>query len=94
MRTLHTAGAFYPKRVRSSRVFATPVPFNLLNPRLTCQDYIKQLIGVMTDVEDLESLEHLHLLCSLMQTIRKWHMYVIPAYTESYDSDARRSQSV
>ncbi|KAL1721678.1 component of IIS longevity pathway SMK-1-domain-containing protein [Schizophyllum commune] len=33
------------------------------------QDYIKQLIGVMTDVEDLESLEHLHLLCSLMQTI-------------------------
>ncbi|KAL1743124.1 component of IIS longevity pathway SMK-1-domain-containing protein [Schizophyllum fasciatum] len=33
------------------------------------QDYIKQLISVMTDVEDLESLEHLHLLCSLMQTI-------------------------
>ena len=43
----------------------------------SCQDYIKQLIGVMTDVEDLESLEHLHLLCSLMQTIRKWHMYVV-----------------
>ncbi|TRM67857.1 component of IIS longevity pathway SMK-1-domain-containing protein [Schizophyllum amplum] len=33
------------------------------------QEYIKQLINVMTDLEDLESLEQLHLLCSLMQTI-------------------------
>jgi protein phosphatase-4 regulatory subunit 3 len=35
------------------------------------QDYIKQLISVFEDAEDLESLEDLHALCSLMQTIRE-----------------------
>ncbi|KAF8969370.1 component of IIS longevity pathway SMK-1-domain-containing protein [Flammula alnicola] len=33
------------------------------------EDYIKSLIKVMGDAEDLESLENLHALCSLMQTI-------------------------
>ncbi|KAH6914786.1 nuclear protein [Coprinopsis sp. MPI-PUGE-AT-0042] len=33
------------------------------------EDYIKSLIEVMNAAEDLESLENLHALCSLMQTI-------------------------
>ncbi|KAF8897883.1 component of IIS longevity pathway SMK-1-domain-containing protein [Infundibulicybe gibba] len=33
------------------------------------EDYIKSLIEVLTTAEDLESLENLHALCSLMQTI-------------------------
>lgn len=35
------------------------------------QDYIKQLIGVLHQAEDLESIGDLHALCSLMQTIRR-----------------------
>ena len=34
------------------------------------QDYIKSLIDVLIQAEDLESLENLHALCSCMQTIR------------------------
>lgn len=34
------------------------------------QEYIKSLIEVMHTAEDLESLENLHALCSLMQTLR------------------------
>lgn len=37
---------------------------------LCLQEYIKALIDVMTQAEDLESLENLHALCSCMQTIR------------------------
>ncbi|TFK43836.1 component of IIS longevity pathway SMK-1-domain-containing protein [Crucibulum laeve] len=33
------------------------------------EDYIKSLIDVMNTAEDLESLENLHALCSIMQTI-------------------------
>ncbi|OXH35304.1 nuclear protein [Cryptococcus neoformans] len=33
------------------------------------EDYIKQLINVLEQAEDLESLDDLHALCSLMQTI-------------------------
>lgn len=33
------------------------------------EDYVKSLIEVMNGAEDLESLENLHALCSLMQTI-------------------------
>ncbi|KAF8076723.1 component of IIS longevity pathway SMK-1-domain-containing protein [Lyophyllum atratum] len=33
------------------------------------EDYVKSLIEVMNTAEDLESLENLHALCSLMQTI-------------------------
>jgi DUF438 domain-containing protein len=33
------------------------------------QDYIKQLIVVLHQAEDLESIDDLHALCSLMQTI-------------------------
>ncbi|PPQ70709.1 hypothetical protein CVT26_014633 [Gymnopilus dilepis] len=33
------------------------------------EDYIKSLINIMHTAEDLESLENLHALCSLMQTI-------------------------
>lgn len=33
------------------------------------QDYIKGMIDVMTQSEDLESLDNLHALCSCMQTI-------------------------
>ncbi|KAG5639701.1 hypothetical protein H0H81_005884 [Sphagnurus paluster] len=33
------------------------------------EDYIKQLIEVMHTAEDLESMENLHALCSMMQTI-------------------------
>ena len=42
---------------------------------MTCvlQEYIKGLIDVMNTAEDLESVENLHALCSLMQTIRTWH---------------------
>lgn len=35
------------------------------------QDYIKALINVMTQAEEIENLENLHALCSCMQTIRK-----------------------
>ena len=33
------------------------------------QDYIKQLCSIFEQAEDLESLEDLHCLCGLMQTI-------------------------
>ena len=36
------------------------------------QDYIKQLTVVFEQAEDLESLDDLHALCSLMQTIRTY----------------------
>lgn len=36
------------------------------------QDYIKQLIGILNQAEDLESINDLHALCSLMQTIRAY----------------------
>lgn len=36
------------------------------------QDYIKALINVMTQAEEIENLENLHALCSCMQTIRKY----------------------
>lgn len=36
-----------------------------------CQDYIKQMIDVMHVAEDVETLDSLHALCTLMQTIRK-----------------------
>lgn len=35
------------------------------------EHYIKQLIGVLNQAEDLESINDLHALCSLMQTIRE-----------------------
>lgn len=35
------------------------------------EEYIKQLIGVLNQAEDLESIQDLHALCSLMQTICK-----------------------
>lgn len=35
------------------------------------KDYIKGLIDVMGQAEDLESIENLHALCLLMQTIRE-----------------------
>ena len=38
--------------------------------RADSQDYIKQLINVLNQAEDLESINDLHALCSLMQTIR------------------------
>ena len=37
---------------------------------LLSQEYLKNMIDVMHHAEDLESLENLHPLCSLMQTIR------------------------
>jgi len=40
-----------------------------LNASLASQDYIKQLIEVLRTAEEMESLENLHALCSLMQTI-------------------------
>ena len=36
------------------------------------QDYIKSLIEVLNQAEDLESLENLHALCSVTQTIRAY----------------------
>jgi len=44
------------------------------------QDYIKQLIGVFDQAEDLESLEDLHALCSLMQTIRGSPVFIFEMY--------------
>lgn len=38
------------------------------------EHYIKQLIGVLNQAEDLESINDLHALCSLMQTIREFHV--------------------
>lgn len=38
------------------------------------ENYIKQLIGVLNQAEDLESINDLHALCSLMQTIRECEM--------------------
>lgn len=35
------------------------------------QDYVKQLIDVMKQAEDLEDIKELHACCSCMQTIRK-----------------------
>lgn len=35
------------------------------------EEYIKQLVDVLHQAEEAESLENLHALCSLMQTIRE-----------------------
>ncbi|KAL7420313.1 Platinum sensitivity protein [Cryptotrichosporon argae] len=43
-------------------------------------NYIKQLIGVLHQAEDLESLEDLHALCSLMQTILMFNENAIFEY--------------
>lgn len=40
------------------------------------EHYIKQLIGVLNQAEDLESINDLHALCSLMQTIREFQVWV------------------
>lgn len=42
------------------------------------QDYIKQLINVLNQAEDLESINDLHALCSLMQTIRESLVHAVP----------------
>lgn len=39
------------------------------------EHYIKQLIGVLNQAEDLESINDLHALCSLMQTIRGFRVW-------------------
>lgn len=48
------------------------LPFSgvLITFFLLFQEYIKSLIDVMNQAEDLESLENLHALCSCMQSIR------------------------
>ena len=48
------------------------------------QDYIKQLITVFDQAEDLESLEDLHALCSLMQTIREPTCYLLELTSRSH----------
>jgi protein phosphatase 4 regulatory subunit 3 len=40
-------------------------------PYRLSQDYIKAMIDVMHQAEDLENLDNLHSLCALMQTIRE-----------------------
>jgi protein phosphatase 4 regulatory subunit 3 len=40
-------------------------------PYRLSQDYIKAMIDVMHQAEDLENLDNLHSLCGLMQTIRE-----------------------
>lgn len=44
----------------------------MLQWRLRGQEYIKHLVGVFEQAEDLESLDDLHALCSVMQTISEW----------------------
>jgi len=50
-----------------SNVFAYPE--EAADSKRILKDYIKSLVEVMHMAEDLESLENLHALCSLMQTI-------------------------
>ena len=57
------------------RVYSTSCTSYLIQPdtmRLSraTQEYLKAMIDVMHQAEDLESLENLHPLCLLMQTIR------------------------
>lgn len=40
------------------------------------QDYLKSMIEVMNVAEDQESLDNLHALCSLMQTIREFNQHL------------------
>lgn len=44
--------------------------FEILHSPRRIQEYIKGMIDVMNQAEDLESLENLHALCSCMQAIR------------------------
>jgi hypothetical protein len=36
------------------------------------QDYVRQMIRVFNDAEDMESLDDLHSLCTMMSTIREF----------------------
>jgi hypothetical protein len=36
------------------------------------QDYVRQMIRVFNDAEDMESLDDLHSLCTMMSTIREY----------------------
>ena len=38
--------------------------------------FVEKLIGVHQEAEDLESLEDLHALCRVMQTIRKFALFL------------------
>lgn len=48
----------------------TPAGKEKICEYVVSEDYIKGLIDVMSQAEDLEALSELHALCNLMQTIR------------------------
>ena len=54
------------------------------------KDYIKQLVDVFKQAEDLESLDNLHALCSCMQTIREF-LSRLATRMLTVSSDAERS---
>lgn len=47
------------------------------------QEYVKGMIDVMHQAEDLESIENLHALCSCMQAIRKFPYPALISYIEN-----------
>lgn len=57
-------------RVYSARGKLSEMKIRASSSDFLSQDYIKQMIDVLTMAEDMESLDSLHALCSLMQTIR------------------------
>lgn len=58
-----------PEKERSNTSSETYVLAGIDNKTDIYQDFIKQLIAILHQAEDLESLEDLHALCSLMHTI-------------------------
>ena len=55
------------------------------------EDYIKGLVDVMNQAEDLEALADLHALCNLMQTIRKKGTLLPASLINHLFSDDERS---
>lgn len=41
------------------------------------KDYVKLMADVLTQAEDLESIEDLHALCSCMQSIREFRVVAV-----------------
>jgi protein phosphatase-4 regulatory subunit 3 len=60
--------------------------FGLFVLNLPIQDYIRLMIDLASQSEDLEQLEDLHALCSCMQTIREWQLHSQASY--SYNSSS------
>jgi hypothetical protein len=72
-----------------SELFSFPLP--------DLQDYVRQMIRVFNDAEDMESLDDLHSLCTMMSTIREYLPFNIRSEINaetSLDSITQRQRSL